>query len=79
MVEGRPLRDLPISNRRDKMASTSRRGRKRILNCLISSVVLLSGLLNPLREDLPSSSRGWVGDVEGNRSSMKFTMHTRLR
>ena len=79
MAEGRLLRDLPISNRRDKMASTSRKGRKRILNCLISSVVPLSGLLNPLREDLPSSSRGCVGDVVGKRSSMKFTMHTRLR
>jgi len=66
MAEGCLLGGFPIANRLDKVASTSRRGSRRILNCLISSVVLLSGSLNPFREDLPLSSRGWVG----KRSSM---------
>lgn len=79
MVEGFLLRGFPIANRLDSIASTSRRGRKRILNCLISSVAPPSGLLSPLREDLPLSSRGWACGVVGKRSSMKFTMHTRLR
>jgi len=77
MLEGRLLGHFPIANLLDKMASTSRSGHNRILNCLTSSVALLSGPSTSLRGDLPSSSR--VGNAGGRRSSMTLTMHTRLR
>lgn len=79
ILEDHLLRHLSIVSLLDKMASTSRSGRNRIFNCLMSSVALLSGSPRSLREEIPPPSWDWTGEVVGKRASMKLTMHTRLR